>query len=148
MIFACLGIIGCGNGENGLSAYQIWLDAGYTGSETDFLEWIKGQNGTDGVGIADMYITEDGYLMVKYTNSTEYVNIGKIAPNVHEHIFGSWLIYLDNQTSCEDKVYYRQCNVCQEKEFKEGEYADHDFETNYSFNNTYHYVSCKNCKHI
>ena len=39
------------NGVDGKSAYQIWLDNGHTGKETDFLNWLKGKdgiNGTDG----------------------------------------------------------------------------------------------------
>lgn len=36
------------NGIDGKSAYEIWLDNGYTGSQTDFLEWLKGKDGKDG----------------------------------------------------------------------------------------------------
>lgn len=32
-------------GNDGKSAYQIWLDAGNTGSEADFLAAIKGKQG-------------------------------------------------------------------------------------------------------
>ena len=32
-------------GEAGKSAYQIWLDNGHSGTETDFLEWLKEGNG-------------------------------------------------------------------------------------------------------
>jgi|GEM_PF-3474661 len=35
-------------GDDGKSAYQIWLDAGHTGSEADFLNWLKGQKGETG----------------------------------------------------------------------------------------------------
>lgn len=41
------------NGTDGKSAYQIWLDAGNAGSEQDFLNSLKGQNGTDGVAGQD-----------------------------------------------------------------------------------------------
>ena len=41
------------DGVDGKSAYQIWLDAGNTGSEQDFLNSLKGQNGADGTdGVA------------------------------------------------------------------------------------------------
>ena len=33
-------------GENGKSAYQVWLDAGNTGTEEDYLNSLKGENGT------------------------------------------------------------------------------------------------------
>ncbi len=32
----------------GKSAYQIWLDEGHSGTESDFLNWIKGSAGSDG----------------------------------------------------------------------------------------------------
>lgn len=71
------------DGEDGLSAYQIWLNAGNTGTEADFLkslkgdvgdsftyedftpqqlEALKGENGNDGVSIISVEQT---------TNSTE-----------------------------------------------------------------------------
>ncbi len=48
-----LAFIGCSgkdgaNGKDGKSAYQIWLDSGNTGTETDFLNWLKGKDGADG----------------------------------------------------------------------------------------------------
>lgn len=36
------------NGQDGLSAYQIWLDAGNTGTEEDFLASLKGKDGIIG----------------------------------------------------------------------------------------------------
>ena len=106
----------------------------------------KGDKGDQGVGIADMYITEDGYLMVKYTNSNEYVNLGKVIPTVHEHTFGNWLVYSDSSESCEEKFFYRECSSCDEVVFKKGSYSDHSFETSYKFDKNYHYINCKNCK--
>ncbi|MBE7079476.1 MAG: leucine-rich repeat domain-containing protein [Clostridiales bacterium] len=38
------------DGVDGKSAYQIWLDNGYKGTEADFLEWLKG----DGVSSAEI----------------------------------------------------------------------------------------------
>lgn len=37
---------GIGLGPPGLSAYQIWLDEGNTGTEQDFLDSLKGEPGT------------------------------------------------------------------------------------------------------
>lgn len=42
------------DGEDGLSAYQIAVDNGFTGTEAEWLESLKGKdgtNGTDGIGI-------------------------------------------------------------------------------------------------
>lgn len=36
------------NGADGKSAYEIWLDNGHTGTQADFLEWLKGEDGKDG----------------------------------------------------------------------------------------------------
>jgi hypothetical protein len=33
------------SGGNGLSAYEIWLNNGHTGTESDFLNWLKGKDG-------------------------------------------------------------------------------------------------------
>ena len=38
---------------DGKSAYQIWLDNGNTGTETDFLNWLKGKDGKDGANGQD-----------------------------------------------------------------------------------------------
>ena len=35
-------------GGAGKSAYDIWLDAGNTGTEEEFLEWLKGAQGDQG----------------------------------------------------------------------------------------------------
>jgi hypothetical protein len=36
------------NGQNGLSAYEIWLNNGGSGTETDFLNYLNGSDGVDG----------------------------------------------------------------------------------------------------
>lgn len=45
-------LVACGgsgaDGQDGKSAYQIWLDNGNTGTETDFLNWLKGKDGANG----------------------------------------------------------------------------------------------------
>lgn len=37
------------DGSNGKSAYQIWLDAGNTGTEEDYLNSLKGKDGEQGI---------------------------------------------------------------------------------------------------
>ena len=57
VVCACLtagAFSACGNnnvaekGEDGKSAYEIWLANGHSGTETDFLEWLKGEKGDKG----------------------------------------------------------------------------------------------------
>jgi len=40
-------------GEKGESTYQIWLDAGNTGTEDDFIASLKGEKGNDGLPCDD-----------------------------------------------------------------------------------------------
>lgn len=47
-LFACNAQKPSDKGADGKSAYQIWLDNGHSGTETDFLNWLKGTNGTSG----------------------------------------------------------------------------------------------------
>lgn len=61
---AAMTLTACSQGEDGKSAYEIWLEAGNTGTEDDFLEWLKGQvgaetteEGTDGL---EYYPLDDG----------------------------------------------------------------------------------------
>lgn len=58
LVISALCLVACGtngvdgtdgkNGIDGKSAYEIWLDNGHTGSQTDFLDWLKGKDGKDG----------------------------------------------------------------------------------------------------
>ena len=34
--------------QNGMSAYETWLENGHEGSESDFLNWLQGDNGQNG----------------------------------------------------------------------------------------------------
>lgn len=51
-VVCATGFVGCGkdgaNGENGKSAYEIWLGNGHSGTQADFLNWIKGEKGEQG----------------------------------------------------------------------------------------------------
>lgn len=46
----------------GKSAYQSWLDAGHTGTESDFLEWLKG------VGFQSVSSQQDGTIVITLTS--------------------------------------------------------------------------------
>lgn len=92
------------NGQDGIdgkSAYQIWLDNGHTGTETDFLTWLKGKDGTngqdgkdgkdgtnglngkdgangkDGTGIQSATINNNGELIVTLDDGT-IINAGQV----------------------------------------------------------------------
>ena len=85
-------------GDEGKSAYQVWLDKGNTGSEEDFLNSLKGADGTSVNILGDLVSTDelpdvdqkkgDSYLingdLWLYTASVEpdavngFVNVGSI----------------------------------------------------------------------
>ena len=48
------------DGVDGKSAYQIWLDNGNTGTEADFLTWLKGKDGANGTDGKDGVNGADG----------------------------------------------------------------------------------------
>ncbi len=50
-------------GADGKSAYQIWLDAGHTGTEEDFLSWLQASSDTNEQGL-EFYIQDDGTYAV------------------------------------------------------------------------------------
>ena len=74
------------DGKDGKSAYQIWLDNGNTGTEADFLTWLKGKdgangqdgaNGKDGTGIQSATINNNGELIVTLDDGT-IINAGQV----------------------------------------------------------------------
>lgn len=52
--------VGGSAGKDGLSAYEIWLNAGNTGTEADFLNSLKGQDGYSPVKGVDYFDGEPG----------------------------------------------------------------------------------------
>ena len=76
------------NGQDGIdgkSAYQIWLDNGNTGTEADFLTWLKGKDGTNGLNGKDGANGKDGKDGANGTNGQDGID-GKSA----------YQIWLDN----------------------------------------------------
>lgn len=60
------------DGADGMSAYQIWLSMGNTGTETDFISSLKGadgKNGTDGTQGADGKSAYESWLSMGNTGS-------------------------------------------------------------------------------
>lgn len=52
------------SGARGKSAYEIWLDGGHTGTEEDFLNWLR----------------SDSFIYTQMTSSSEWIithNLGK-----------------------------------------------------------------------
>ncbi len=75
-----LGITGGGGqGKDGKSAYQIWLENGNTGTEKDFLNSLKGEqglqgnNGKDGISVTHSW--DDTTLIVTSASGTSSSNL-------------------------------------------------------------------------
>ncbi len=70
-----------GTGQDGKSAYQLWLEAGNSGTVQDFLDSLQGEDGTAGQGFvyrgawqpSTAYVP---YNVVSYGGSTYFVNVG------------------------------------------------------------------------
>ena len=71
-------MIGTTVGGNGKSAYQVAVDNGFTGTETEWLASLKGETG---VSIVTVLKDDDDYLTVVYSDGTSK-NIGQINRDV------------------------------------------------------------------
>ena len=72
----------CGSSENGKSAYDIWLDNGHIGTEADFLNWLKGDDGANGAPgqdgamgatgatIEKVEVNEQGQIIITLTDGS------------------------------------------------------------------------------
>lgn len=59
------------------SAYDIALDNGYSGTEQEWLESLKGNDGSDGRSITSVDKDDDGNIIVTYSDETTQ-NVGKL----------------------------------------------------------------------
>ncbi|MGN1060843.1 MAG: thioredoxin-like domain-containing protein [Candidatus Coproplasma sp.] len=71
------------DGTDGKSAYEIWLDAGNSGTKEEFLAYLKGEKGdqgekgekgdtgANGVSVVDAYINGEMHLIIKLSDDSE-----------------------------------------------------------------------------
>ena len=67
---------GGGTGTAGKSAYEIAVDNGFVGTETEWLESLKGSDGKDGKSISIITKDNDNNLIITFTDGSTQ-NIGK-----------------------------------------------------------------------
>ena len=81
-------------GTDGKSAYQVWLDAGNTGTEADFLASLVGPQGIQGI---KGETGESGVYLGSEEPTDEGINVW-INPNGTPEISAENLIFSDNET--------------------------------------------------
>ena len=67
-------------GANGKSAYEIWIDNGNTGTVTDFIASLKGEEGDPGVGVQSTVDNGDGTFTINYSNGTSFTTVNLTGP--------------------------------------------------------------------
>jgi len=154
MSISCVvGFAACGEpgekGEQGVagkSAYEIWLDNGHTGSETDFLAWLKGEQGDKGETGATGPQGPQGeqgksaydiWLENGHTGSEEDF-LEWLKGETVVHTFGDWVLIEDETLSCDEKFAYHVCSTCKLVEVKQG-ILGHNFGDEYGYNYNYHW---------
>ena len=76
--------------------------------------------------ITGVQFADNGDLIVTFGDgSTQTVK----APEQHVHTFGEWTVFTDDDTPCENRLFFRVCADCNGIEWKQGAYTDHDFVT-------------------
>lgn len=86
--------------KEGKSAYEIWLEQGNTGSEADFLESLRGDDGTgvnvkarqeDCTAIGDAYIDADGNIQIVTSLSPiTFTNGGQVKGKEGDSAYDIW----------------------------------------------------------
>jgi hypothetical protein len=87
-------------GDDGRSAYQVWLDAGNTGTEADFLASLKGATGPAGKDGADGKDGKDGTTpdLTPYLKSTDAAATYQTASQV-QAAFNAKIVPVANETT-------------------------------------------------
>lgn len=68
------------DGEQGKSAYEIAVENGFEGTEEEWLESLKGEQGKPGVSIFQTFVNDNGELIIVFTDGS-IKNVGQITNN-------------------------------------------------------------------
>ena len=139
--FCLFGLTACGEDAiSGNKQETVWnmktvyaqaKELGYKGSLEEFIDTISGVDGEDGVGIKDVYINEQGELIVELTKG-KAKNLGVIGGRVdeHEHIFDE-SVEIRKATCKQTGVILQICSDCGEGKYtiidKLSEHNEHSF---------------------
>jgi len=127
-------------GDDGKSAYQIWLEAGHIGNESDFLNWLKGEDGQDGTNGQNGKSAYEIWLDAGHQGDEEdFLNWLK-GETVCEHGWSDWWQLVPG--GCNTKGYrVRECSLCGEDE-AEIQPPAHTYGTERSSDDTHHWKQC------
>ena len=80
------------------------------------------------------------------TSSFSFISCDNNQGNQKEvdHNFGEWSCF-EKGESCADNIFLRVCSTCREVEWRMGTEEDHIWNTEYSYNKTYHWIECASC---
>ncbi len=132
------------DGVDGKSAYQIWLDAGNTGTEEDFLNWLKGLNDhnfgawqcfTQGEVPCEQRMF---FRICIDCNAIEWKN-----GSADDHVWET----VTTDPTCQAGGYdTKTCTTCGKEEIvNPTEKADHAWGEEYTYDNSYHWYACATC---
>ena len=111
-------------------SYEAWLLSirGKDGKDgVDGKDGKDGVNGKNGNGIKKVELTENGDLLITFTDgTTQTVEMPK--KQEHIHTFGEWTLYETPTASCTQRIYYRVCTDCKQVQFQLDTSAKHAWE--------------------
>ena len=97
------------------------------------------------VAIESIECDEQGRIIITLTDGTVLDPIEMS----ESHAYGDWQAFGSDNSTCENKMFYRVCSKCNEAQFRQGSYADHDWST-ITIESTcqsqgYDHKTCKTC---
>lgn len=104
--------VGCSPLARGKSAYEIAVDNGFTGTETEWLESLQGAKGQNGLDGKDGENFNEGYTVVDLYN--EMVEAGKFSGSIDDFIqkyFGLSSDSDNDQTKIVNKLMLSVCSI-------------------------------------
>lgn len=84
--------------------------------------------------------------MIAFTDgTTQRITIFK--EESHAHIFGEWTAFSED-SPCDNKLFFRICSECKCIEWEQRANSGHDWQTEYSYDDSFHWIACNNCNEV
>ena len=109
---------------------------------------VQGEPGNDGVGIEKIELDENGNLVITLTNGI-IKTVEMPVQGAQIHTFENWILFSgDENTPCDERVFYSTCEDCNEIKWIHGTESDHTWESDYRFDKSFHWIACENCNEV